>query len=222
MKSSYNLKPYYDGSENFEIGIDEAGRGPLFGPVVAAAVILPKDDKFDHFKMKDSKKFYSKKKIVEISNYIKENALYWSVSFQNEKVIDELNILQATQKAMHECIKDVVFKSQSSNKKYNLLIDGNYFNPISVKINGSLAYLPFELIKGGDNLYTSIAAASIIAKVERDKYIEELCSANPELNERYSISKNKGYGAKNHLEGIKSYGISEWHRKSFGICKLYC
>ena len=77
------------------------------------------------------------------------------------------------------------------------------------------------MIKGGDNKYTSIAAASILAKVARDKYISELCEENPELIERYSINTNKGYGSKKHMDGILKYGISKWHRKTFGICKNY-
>jgi ribonuclease HII len=77
------------------------------------------------------------------------------------------------------------------------------------------------MIEGGDNKYTSIAAASILAKTERDKYIEELCKENPELVERYDINSNKGYGSKKHMDGIKQYGITKWHRKTFGICKEY-
>jgi ribonuclease HII len=78
------------------------------------------------------------------------------------------------------------------------------------------------MIEGGDNKYTSIAAASILAKVERDSYIEELCIQNPELIEHYGIDSNKGYGSKKHMDGIKQYGITKWHRKTFGICKEYC
>jgi ribonuclease HII len=81
--------------------------------------------------------------------------------------------------------------------------------------------LKYQLIEGGDNKYTSIAAASILAKVERDKYIEELCLENPELIERYGIDSNKGYGSKKHMDGIKQYGITKWHRKTFGICKEF-
>jgi ribonuclease HII len=77
-------------------------------------------------------------------------------------------------------------------------------------------------VEGGDNTFTSIAAASILAKVERDKYIEELCLNNPELVERYGIDTNKCYGSKKHMDGIKQFGITKWHRKTFGICKEYC
>jgi len=213
-----------------EMGVDEAGRGPMFGRVYASAVILPKDDdNFEHFKIKDSKKFHSKKKIQEVAEYIKENAIAWAVEYEDETVIDKINILQATQSAMHKSIKKVITQlenidaSTSENKikiNYNdilLLIDGNYFKPLLINNKG----IKFELIKGGDNKYTSIAAASILAKVERDKYIEELCIENPELIEKYDISSNKGYGSKKHMEGIKKYGITKWHRRSFGICKEY-
>ena len=100
-------KCFNEDDKIIEIGVDEAGRGPLFGRVYTAAVILPKDDSFDHSKMKDSKKFHSKKKIEEIAEYIKEHAIAWNVSFEDEKTIDEINILQATQKCMHNCIQEI-------------------------------------------------------------------------------------------------------------------
>ena len=235
LKRQLNLlKKFYNEDENiFEIGVDEAGRGPLFGRVYTAAVILPKDDTFNHSLMKDSKKFHSKKKIEEVAKYIKENALAWYVSFEDEKKIDEINILQATQQSMHTSILEVrkqfnkkqseIFKEEKKDYSYNLLIDGNYFNPITVlnkKIN-KIEALPYLTIEGGDNKYSSIAAASILAKVERDKYIDELCQENPTLSEYYGIDSNKGYGAKKHLDGIKEHGITIWHRRSFGICKNY-
>jgi ribonuclease HII len=213
----------------FEIGVDEAGRGPLFGRVYTAAVVLPKDDSFDHSRVKDSKKFNSKKKIEEAADYVKENAIAWYVSFEDEKVIDEINILQATQRSMHSSIletrKQVIgkMKDNGSNYKIELLIDGNYFNPITIlnKTTSKIETIPYTTIEGGDNKYTAIAAASILAKVERDKYIDELCQQNPTLSEYYSIDSNKGYGAKKHLDGIKEHGITIWHRRSFGICKNY-
>lgn len=227
------LKPYYnDNNDIFEIGVDEAGRGPLFGRVYTAAVILPKTA-FDHSKMKDSKKFHSKSKINEVAKYIKENAIAWYISFEDEKTIDEINILQATQKSMHTSILETrkLFNKQmreqnkveNTDYTYHLLIDGNYFNPITYVNNktGKMESIPFTTIEGGDNKYSAIAAASILAKVERDKYIEELCKLNPELSEKYGIDSNKGYGAKKHMDGIKEHGITIWHRRSFGICKNY-
>ena len=211
----------------FEIGVDEAGRGPLFGRVYTAAVVLPKDDSFDHSRVKDSKKFHSKKKIEEVADYIKENAVAWYVSFEDEKVIDEINILQATQRSMHSCIletrKQVIGKISISDYKIELLIDGNYFNPVTIlnKTTSKIETIPYTTIEGGDNKYTAIAAASILAQVERDKYLNDLCEQNPTLSEYYGIDSNKGYGAKRHLDGIKKYGITIWHRRSFGICKNY-
>jgi ribonuclease HII len=142
VRTIFNLEHFYlDDLDTIEIGADEAGRGPLFGRVYSAAVILPKDNSFDHFRMKDSKKFHSKKQIDEVADYIKKNALAWYVSFEDEKTIDQINILQATQKAMHNAILETrnqykelmkkLEKKENSDYKFYLLIDGNYFNPIS-------------------------------------------------------------------------------------------
>jgi ribonuclease HII len=227
------LHKYFSEDTNLiEIGVDEAGRGPLFGRVYTAAVILPKDDSFDHSKMKDSKKFHSKKKIEEVAEYIKANADAWYVSFEDEKKIDDINILQSTQLSMHTSILETrkQFNKLMKDKKeeftdysYFLLVDGNYFNPITYlnKKTNRIDQLKHTCIEGGDNKYSAIAAASILAKVERDKYIYELCLQNPSLSQHYGIDTNKGYGAKRHLDGIKQHGITIWHRRSFGICKNY-
>jgi len=222
------LKKYLN--ENISIieaGIDEAGRGPMFGRVYAGVVVLPKDDSFDHSQMKDSKKFHSKKKIEQVAEYIKENAIVWAVEYEDEQTIDDINILQATQSAMHKGVKNVLSQldKMTSVQLDNilLLVDGNYFKPYSTlnKTKTKLETLKYQMIEGGDNKYTSIAAASILAKVERDKYIEELCLQNPELIEHYGIDSNKGYGSKKHMDGIKQHGITKWHRKTFGICKEF-
>jgi ribonuclease HII len=114
-------------------------------------------------------------------------------------------------------------KEEFKNYSYSLLIDGNYFKPITLlnKKTNKMEMLPYVTVEGGDNKYASIAAASILAKVERDKYIAELCEENPTLVEHYGIDSNKGYGAKRHLDGIKEHGITIWHRRSFGTCKNY-
>jgi len=236
---------YFEEEEIMEIGVDEAGRGPLFGRVYTAAVVLPKNiNLFDHTLMKDSKKFHSKKKIQEVAEYIKKNAIAWSVNYQDEKSIDEINILQATQKSMHDSISCILNNNNNINNNHNnllnyktnmllkcgivpksihLLIDGNYFNPYSYynKQTKKIETIQHICIEGGDNQYSAIAAASILAKVERDNYIENLCEDYPELAEKYGIDTNKGYGAKRHLDGIKKYGITQWHRKTFGICKSF-
>ena len=221
------LKKFYHSETNIiEIGADEAGRGPMFGRVYSGAVVLPKDDSFEHYKMKDSKKFTSKnnKKIQEVADYIKANAIAWAVEYEDERVIDDINILQATQSAMHKAIRSVLkqIKDLDTNNLF-LLIDGNYFKQLTVfnKSNNRIENAKFETIEGGDNKFTSIAAASILAKVERDKYIEDLCLQNPELIEKYGIDSNKGYGSKTHMDGIRKYGITKWHRRTFGLCKEF-
>lgn len=219
-RCSNMLNICYNTDDVVEIGVDEVGRGPMFGRVYTAAVILPKDhSSFDHSKMKDSKKFHSKKKIKEVSDYIKENAIAWSIEWEDEKVIDEINIRNATHSAMHKAIKNI-YQDEINTL---LLVDGNDFKPFVVfnKTQSALHQVPHISIEGGDNKYTSIAAASILAKVARDEYIYDLCNEYPYLIEKYDIEKNKGYGTKKHMEGIQIYGITEWHRKSFGICKNF-
>lgn len=228
LKTNVLQKYFNSTNSSIELGIDEAGRGPMLGRVYTAAVVLPKDDSFNHSLMKDSKKFHSAKKIKEAAAYIKANALYWHVAYADERTIEEINILNATHKAMHEAIKAVIdkcldtVKDASLSPSFHLLVDGNNFKPFRV-VNSdlSLEQIPHTCIEGGDNLYTAIAAASILAKVERDTYIEELCAKEPLLNERYGLLSNKGYGTKTHMEGIEKYGISPHHRKSFGVCKQY-
>jgi ribonuclease HII len=209
--SCYNHKDWV------EIGVDEAGRGPLFGRVYAAAVVLPEFeegegeggcDSIDPMRaeIKDSKKFTSEKKIRKVAQMIKERAIY-AVCWRDEKRIDEINILQATQEAMHEAIEKVMEKVGRDKADIRLLIDGNYFK----RMEG----IHHQCFEKGDGRFMSIAAASILAKVERDEYIYELCREFPEWVERYDLKNNKGYGTKRHREGIERWGATEWHRKSF-------
>lgn len=218
------LQQYYDDSDNYEIGVDEAGRGPLFGRVYAAAVILPKDDWFKHGLMKDSKKFTNHAKLESVAEYIKANAVAYHVGFCDEIIIDKINILQATQQAMHEAILQTI-KSCSDNpiSKYHLLIDGNYFNELTRFNAKSQCFENYKhtCIEGGDGKYVAIAAASILAKCARDQYIQDLCNEHNELREKYAIDQNMGYGTKKHLDGINAHGLTKWHRKTFGICKKY-
>lgn len=216
------LEKYYDLNDStIEIGVDEVGRGPMFGRVYTAAVILPKTDIFKHELMKDSKKFTSWKKLLETANYIKENCIAYSIEYEDETSIDKNNILNATHIAMHKALKKLFMHNNNNNNNYLILVDGNSFKTLTYydKESESIKEYNNVCITGGDNKYTSIAAASILAKVERDLYIDDMCKQYPKLNEIYDISKNKGYGTKNHMDAIKQYGISKWHRKSFGICK---
>ena len=218
-------KCYFDNKNNiYEIGVDEAGRGPLFGRVYASAVILPKNNNFKYELIKDSKKFTSIKKIEYTADYIKENAIKWAISYCDEKEIDKYNIRKATHIAMHKAINNVIRELSndiSSNLNFFLLVDGNDFTEMTFLNNDSLHTIDYICIKGGDNTYSSIAAASILSKNERDKYIYELCNITPELQEKYNLKNNKGYGTKKHIEGIIKHGITKYHRKTFGICKNY-
>jgi ribonuclease HII len=114
-------------------------------------------------------------------------------------------------------------KYTHTNKDYLLLIDGNDFIPMGTfnQDTSEMEYIPHVCIEGGDNTYACIAAASILAKVARDDYIEKLCDEYPVLDELYALRGNKGYGAKKHLDGIREHGITQWHRRSYGICKTF-
>jgi len=140
-------------------------------------------------------------------DYLIQNAVDYCVQFGSEKDVDEYNILQCTMNTMHKCIDNMTIQPNL------LLIDGPYFR----KYTG----IEHRNIISGDSIYRNIAAASIIAKETRDNYIKELCENEPELNERYGLLTNMGYGTKKHIDGIKQYGITKYHRKSFGICKEY-
>ena len=228
IKSVNCLQKKYNTSNSniMEIGIDEAGRGPMFGRVYSAAVILPNNEEFKYELLKDSKKFTSEKKINEVADYIKTNALFWSVSYEDEKTIDSINIRQATLCAMRKAISELIKQNNSianlnSNECYYLLVDGNDFKPYTYYCEAThiIKQINHILIEGGDNKFCSIAAASILAKVERDKYIKEMCVNFPKLNIYYGLLTNKGYGTSKHMEGIKKYGISKWHRATYGCCK---
>ena len=173
-------------------GIDEVGRGPLVGPVVTAAVILPKD--FYDERINDSKKISEKKREM-LFDVIMENAISVGIGMSSEKVIDEINILEATKKAMKEAVNNLSVKPE------HLLIDA-----VKLEID-----IPSTSIIKGDAKSQSIAAASIIAKVTRDRMMYELDKEHPE----YGFAKNKGYGTKTHIEAIYKYGVLDNHRKTF-------
>lgn len=217
----------FDDEQILEIGIDEAGRGPMFGRVYAAAVILPKDTSFPHELMKDSKKFTSFKKLTEVAQLIMENAIAYSVKYAENTEIDALNPLKATMKIMNDCVSEILEKFINVNNdndiqnSYHLLVDGSYFRPRTriSKDGKTMKTIPYTCVTSGDDTYTSIAAASILAKYHRDTYIDKMCDEIEGLDELYGLRKHKGYGTKVHLDAIKKYGITKWHRRTFGICK---
>lgn len=186
-------KEYQQKGYKMIAGCDEAGRGPLAGPVVVASVIMPIDDLIDG--VDDSKKLTEKKR-DELFDKIIEKAIDYKISIVGEKVIDEINILQATKQGMEECINGLKIKPDFA------LID-------AVKgLNLVCEFLP--LIKG-DYLSYSIGCASILAKVTRDRLMVEMAQIYPE----YSFEKHKGYGTKAHIEAIKKYGKCPIHRDTF-------
>ena len=205
-----SLLDKYHTKDRLEAGIDEAGRGPLFGRVYIGVAILPQDDSFNHSLMRDSKKLTERKRLIAY-DYIKDFAIDYTTFYHDEKTIDNINIFKATFDAMHRGLDKLLVRPE------HLLIDGNYFPLYSYKGD----FIPFTCVTKGDDTYTPIAAASILAKVERDKYIEKLCLENEELDTLYSLKSNKGYGTKKHLDGIRENGITQWHRRTFGICKQF-
>ena len=206
------LQQYLDESK-VEVGIDEAGRGCLFGPVCVGAVIWPKQDPLmngqEPPEIKDSKKVSEKKRLL-LKEYIETHALAWSVQFVSHEEIDQLNILQATIKGMHLCIDDIRKKMSIDT----ILVDGNHFK---IYTDENLECIDHECVISGDNTYKSIAAASILAKTHRDTYIYELVKQQKDL-ERYALHKNKGYGTKIHMEALLQYGPVNGHRRSFKPC----
>lgn len=206
-----------------EAGLDEAGAGPLCGPVYAAAVIWPNDpDYFESFpefeqdniaenrmyqlltEKGDSKKLTEKQR-NELRDFIEQYSISWSVASCSAKEIDQMNILNARIKAMHRALEGLDMTPDS------LLVDGNrfkqYIDPVSKK------KIPCTLIENGDALYTSIAAASILAKTHRDEYMDSLHKKYPE----YSWDTNKGYGTVKHYSALKKLGPTPEHRMSFNL-----
>lgn len=189
------LKAYYKEGV-VEAGCDEAGRGPLAGPVVAAAVIFPPDYKNEL--LNDSKKL-KKKQLEFLEEVIKKDALAYSVQEVSHTKIDEINILNASYLAMHLSVKDLSVQPEL------LLIDGNRFKPYEG--------IPHECIVKGDGKYMSIAAASILAKTHRDRLMTNLAQQYP----GYGWETNAGYPTIKHREAIRQLGVTPYHRKSFRL-----
>jgi Ribonuclease HII len=189
------LKPFFD-KTLIEVGCDEAGRGCLAGPVVAAAVILPKD--FKNKLLNDSKKLTELQR-NKLRPIIESEAINWAVGIVSPKEIDEINILNASFKAMHLAI------DQLKNKPELILVDGNRFN--------NYKDIDHKCIVKGDSKYMSIAAASILAKTYRDEIMMKLHAKHP----NYLWAKNKGYPTKEHRNAIEKQGATYYHRKSFTL-----
>ena len=187
-------KPNHLDSIELICGVDEVGRGCVSGPVFAAAVILPNN--FESELIKDSKKLSEKKRLIAY-DLIMENAISVGYSMVSATEIDKINIQQATFLAMNESLKKLDVTPQ------HILVDGNTFE--------TDLPIPYTCVIKGDNTYLSIASASIVAKVLRDKYMAELHNTYPE----YKWDSNKGYGSKHHMDKIREIGVTPEHRVSF-------
>ena len=181
---------------SLEAGTDEAGRGCLSGPVVAAAVILPSD--FNHDLLNDSKQLSEKQRKI-VRPYIEEHALAFGVSFIHQNEVDELNVLQASITGMHRSIDQLNIQPEF------IIVDGNKFKPYKE--------IPHQTIVKGDAKFMSIAAASVLAKTYRDEYMEKIHHEFPQ----YNWKKNKGYPTQEHRNAIREFGATLYHRKSFKL-----
>ena len=188
------LEPYYNFNKHIEAGVDEAGCGCLAGPVFAAAVILPFD--FNDARIRDSKKL-SEKARAKMADVIKTASLAFAIEMVQPDEIDKINILNARIKAMHMALDRLHITPQ------NVIVDGDKFH--------NYKDIPYTCIIDGDNLYYSIAAASILAKNARDNFMLKLHHVYPE----YGWDHNKGYGTKQHLEAMHKFGVTSYHRKSY-------
>lgn len=198
------LLPFF--SEYIEAGCDEAGRGPLAGPVFAAAVIMPRD--FHHPLLNDSKKL-SEKVREELRPIIEKEAIAWAVTQISAEEIDKINILKASILGMHRSLDKLEIRPEF------IIVDGNKFSPYVDKSGGDTTsdwkIIPHKCIVKGDAKYTSIAAASILAKTYRDDFMREAAKRYPQ----YGWERNYGYPTKEHREAIIRYGETPLHRKSF-------
>ena len=180
----------------YECGTDEAGRGCLAGPVTAAAILLPDDFKLDL--LNDSKQL-SEKVREQLKPIIEEKAISFAIKNIEPNIIDEINILNASIKAMQECILEL------NPTPIYIIVDGNRFKPIN--------NIPYSTIIKGDSKYMSIAAASVLAKTYRDEYMNKIHEEFP----MYNWKQNKGYPTKEHREAIRKYGTTKYHRMSFRL-----
>ena len=206
-------------SDRYVCGVDEVGRGCLFGPVVAAAVVLPRELEDGDMKqwemVKDSKRVTEKRR-VQLAEFIKTKAVSYDIQEVSHEIIDQVNILEASMIAMEETINNV-YTDMLESKQITLdeiFVDGNRFRKCYMPPGDDDIMIPHTCFEQGDNKYLCIAAASIIAKVYRDDLIVQGCDDNPEWN-NYDLKKNKGYGTRKHMDALKEHGAIFGHRRTF-------
>lgn len=206
---SMTLAKRYNQTIQYEIGVDESGRGTLFGSVFVAAVMFPDDIEVPKdIPLNDSKKLTPLRR-AKVREWIEKNALKYHVTSRDSDYIDKHNILQATLSGMNECIKELI--GDKPPESVHVVIDGNRFVPEDVDIQ-------YTTVEKADAKFIHVAAASVLAKEYHDDHIRELVKEDPTLT-RYKIDGNMGYGAAAHIDAIKLHGPSRWHRKSFKPCK---
>lgn len=198
MGKEIHLKSFLE-ENRIEAGCDEAGRGPLAGPVYAAAVILPPD--FHHPLLNDSKQMSEKARDI-LRPIIEKEAVAWAVEAVSAEEIDSINILAASIAGMQRAVRKLSVRPDF------LLIDGNRFKPFD-------GY-PYQTVVHGDATFASIAAASVLAKTYRDEFMRELAKEFPQ----YGWDRNMGYPTKDHIQAIREYGYCKWHRMSFHVKEL--
>ena len=205
------MQTYYE-EDLLEAGIDEVARGCLAGPVYTAAVVWPKelDESENHPILRDSKQLSARRRLI-LKDYIEETALDFSVASGSNDEIDKHNILQCTFNTMHKAIDNLNIDVDF------ILVDGTNFKPYYTK-NQDL--IPHKCFIKGDSKFAAISAASILAKVYHDQFIEKLCDENPDF-EKYGWRNNMCYGTAEHINAIRENGITPYHRKTFGLCRDY-
>jgi ribonuclease HII len=205
---SYKL--YFQEDDKVEVGLDEAGRGCLFGRLYVGAVVFAKEEEafFDHGAtlktIRDSKVLTPKKRDI-LYDYIQECALDKAVAFAESTEVDEYNVLAADMRTMHRALDALTVPLD------RILVDGDAWKPWN--------QVESHVIVDGDAEYLSIAAAGILAKVARDRWIDEICAERPEWDLKYNLSKNKGYGTAAHMKGLQEHGVTEHHRRSYAPVK---
>lgn len=206
----YDLRYLQD--DAVEVGIDEAGRGALFGRMYVGAVVFP--DELDTFfdngaalnEIKDSKKLTERKRDI-LYDYVKECAVDYAVAWCSNEQIDTENVLQADLNTMHKALEMLSVPVQ------RILVDGDCWKPWAKQPEAEV----YKIVEG-DSKFLAIAGASILAKVERDRWVVSMCDEHPEWDERYGLRSNKGYGAPRHMAGLKTHGPTALHRMSFAPC----
>ena len=199
----------------FIIGLDEAGCGPLCGPLVAGAVILPFEDcenykHLDTLKLCDSKKLTEKKRNTMYTQIVK--TCRYGIGMVDNDEIDRIGLGRARRIVFHRALDDMFSKmNEFSDCTFRCIIDGT--------LAEQYKNIPHECIPKADDTFPCVSAASILAKCVRDDWVYKLCESEPELTSRYDWVHNKGYPTPKHLKGIREYGITSYHRKSFGPCR---